>query len=255
MPPAPTPSRVLILERNCLVGEMMRQSAHAALPASEVRALRCVDDAELILSGQTVDFLVVGTDGHDEDIFEVLRNWLSHPRRASHVLLVTSRRDSRSLGLFNSLPLDGVLDPSVDGTEELTRTISIIAAGGKRWTDETARCMLEHFLQRDSVARSLTPTQLMVLAFVGIGYSDSLIATQLQVSRGTVESMRRDLRAILGVERQSDLVLLALRQGIARVTPERVETPGLCTLLSARALRSKPRTMLSERRAVQNSTN
>jgi DNA-binding NarL/FixJ family response regulator len=249
VPSSTMPHTVLIVEANRLCGEMNRRTAQLALPHANIIVLHRIIDADLTLSRDKVDLLLISTEVHDADVIDYLFKWLAEPKYSLPTLVITARHDERLVNALNSLPLVGVFDPHSEGADELARAIELIASGGRYWSATSMKHMQTRFSNQDGIFRRLTPIQLIIFALVGAGRSDASIASDLVLAEATIESTRRDLRSIFAVNRQCELIFLAARFGIVRIAADKIEVLGYTNLLSRRTLHAVQRTRI-ERNAA-----
>jgi DNA-binding NarL/FixJ family response regulator len=97
---------------------------------------------------------------------------------------------------------------------ELIDAVRKVAAG-QRVLDPR---LLEPVSQPDSAARDLTPRELEVLQLIVNGKSNREIAGILGLSANTIAVHRTNLMQALGIHNTADLVVYAIRHGLASIT-------------------------------------
>lgn len=142
--------RVLILKRDRLYGEALRQVVRREFPSAAVQVTGCLRDARAFLANSRVDLLLVGADATDGETLELLTPASFRERRFWRVMVVTGRKESLLLAQMRSLPLDGVFDPTGEGIEQFAQALRALAAGRSCWSQS----VLERLRQPEVVAAS-----------------------------------------------------------------------------------------------------
>jgi DNA-binding NarL/FixJ family response regulator len=96
---------------------------------------------------------------------------------------------------------------------ELIDAVRTIAAGGQALDPRLGRVS-----EPDAAAPALTPRELEVLQLIVNGRSNREIAQALGLSANTVAVHRANLMQTLGIHNTADLVVYAIRHGLASIT-------------------------------------
>jgi two-component system, NarL family, nitrate/nitrite response regulator NarL len=102
--------------------------------------------------------------------------------------------------------------------EEILTALEEVLGGGSFLTPSLAELGSEASGQRSTPSSSplslLSPRETQVLVRIAEGLASKQIASQLQVSHRTVETHRTNLMRKLGIRKASELVRLAIREGL-----------------------------------------
>ncbi|MDG2334818.1 MAG: response regulator transcription factor [Myxococcota bacterium] len=104
------------------------------------------------------------------------------------------------------------------GSEEIVAAIEEVSRGGQYLTPMLSVFLGEGGLapgaQEDSPIARLSPREREVLVHIAEGRASKQIAVELGVSHRTVETHRTNLMRKLGVKKASELVRIAIREGL-----------------------------------------
>jgi DNA-binding NarL/FixJ family response regulator len=91
---------------------------------------------------------------------------------------------------------------------ELTNTIRLIHAGGRRVPPEIAQQLAEHFAED-----ALSVREMDVLRGVARGHSNKIIAGELAISEHTVKNHLKNILSKLSADDRTHAVMIALKRG------------------------------------------
>lgn len=223
---------ILILKTDRLYAETLGQLALSAVPQVRVQIASSANDAAGIVSRERVDLLLTGMgSSHDGDALDLV--WRRTTSKARRVLVVTSRRDDRTLTALRALEVDGVFDSATENSSQFAVVVRAVINGNKYWSQSLLSCMQRDSLGANSIFRRLTGFEQLVLAILGDGRDDDSAARELQLSPSTIGTVRREIHRKLGVQHRGDLVRVAAQSGFVRFTPEGVARPGFSLLNAA----------------------
>jgi len=226
-------SRVLILKADRLCGETLRRAVLTVIPAARVSLLSRVEEARAALASASFDLLLTGVAMIDGDVLDLLSGSLREPRRIRRVLVVTGRKEVRTLESVRAMPVDGVFDSSSGELEEFERALRSVISGRPYWSASVLACLSRQSAPSRSICRLLTPVEQLVLAVIGDGSDDRAAAQRLGLRSSSIHSVRRELHRKLGAKHKGELVRLAVQHGFVRFTPEGVVRPGFALLTAA----------------------
>lgn len=231
---SPRATRVLILKADRLYAAILSQYAERALPPAHVTIASSVATASEILRKETIDLFVTGLgDTPEGDALDLIAGCKRKPFRARKVLVVTVRRDFRARAVLHSLPIDGILDSTVDPPCALMNAMQSVAGGSRYWSPAVSRWMRQMATAPSALLHMLTTFEQLVLSVIGDGCDDTEAAGRLGLRPATISTVRRDLHRKLGVQHRGELVRVAAQKGFVRFTPDGVERPGFALLSAA----------------------
>ena len=233
--------RVLILKTDRFHADTMRQAAEKVVPSASVRNVRRVSEAEEAVAEGPVDLLLTGIGTVEGDVLDFLTANLVGPRSIRKVLVVTGQRDRHSLEVLRTLPIAGVFDPASEDSGQFECALRSVASGGAYWSPSVIARLPRQRLSPQSLCRQLSATEQLVLAMLGDGSDDQVVAERLQLKVSTTKSVRRALHRKLGVQHRGELIRVAVQHGFVRIMPDHVVRPGSATMLAAWQFRRKSR--------------
>ena len=131
-----------------------------------------------------------------------------------------------------------------DGYSELLEALRATARGGRFLSETVESAILDQYAERvasrhSAIAAPITSREREVLARIGQGQSNKMIAKDLRLSVKTVEKHRSNLMRKLGLHNTAAVTAYAIRQGLVAeaLAPGR-SVPAATTLASSSAGRS-----------------
>jgi DNA-binding NarL/FixJ family response regulator len=204
--------RVLIASGERLLSEVLG----AALAASGFSLVSGAHDAMSAvdrIAAENPDVAVITAElvrlGSGGAIERLLRG------RTTRLLLVPSSGRLIDVQFARQIGASGFV-PETSSLEQLVAAIRAIAAGDTYFPPEVSGSDAGQTAERARSARphNLTNRELQVLLLIADGMSSRQIASTCQISVRTVESHRVNLMRKLDVRKLSDLVRIAIREGI-----------------------------------------
>jgi DNA-binding NarL/FixJ family response regulator len=233
--------RGLILKADRFYAEALRRAACGALPTVSFTVVNRIGAAADELARQPVDVLLCGVGMLDGDIFELLEQCMHAPRLATHVMVVTGRREQQVLATLQALQVRGVFDAMAEEPENFSPALRAIMEGKTYWSPGLLSRLPKKHSATKSGIDALTPTERLVFAVIGDGCDDAAAAGRLDLSVFSVQSVRREIHRKLGVQHKGELVRLAAQYGFVCLAGETVIRPGLSLLKAARDARRAQR--------------
>ena len=127
-------------------------------------------------------------------------------RQARIVILTTAAGDIQAKRAFEAGAVGFLLKDTL--RSELTNTIRLIHAGGRRIPAEIAQQIAEH-----SAEDALSERELDVLRGVARGRSNKIIAAELAISEHTVKNHLKSILSKLNADDRTHAVTIALKRG------------------------------------------
>lgn len=210
-------SRIVVAKWDGLYAEALRAACAQAFPDASVTICRRGEEALQALRAQAADLVLTGLTFVDLDGIDVLAQ-IGRERLAARVLVVSGRKDERSMHALRAARFDGFFDPFTESIETLVAALRQVAAG---------RGYISPSLRRQLTGRApemlglrLTPGELQVFCVIGDGSDDAEAAQRLGLTASTVRTYRRNIMHKLDVPSSAKLVREAVRLGVVRITPE-----------------------------------
>ncbi len=226
--------RVLILKADRLYAEILRQYAERVLPQARVVITSSAAAASRELAKHPVDLFVTGLgEALEGDTLDLIFRCTKPPSCARRVLVVTSRREYRTIAALRSLPVQGVFDSAEETPDAFMHAVQTVSAGARYWSASIVRYLKHLTAAPTALFRMLTDFEQVVLSVIGDGCDDTAAADRLGLRKTTVATVRRELHRKLHVQHRGDLVRVAAQQGFVRFTPDGVERPGFALLTAA----------------------
>jgi DNA-binding NarL/FixJ family response regulator len=210
--------RVVVAKSDALYADVLRQSSVRAFPEAAVEICRTGEAVLRALRERTADFVLLGLTFSDLDGIDVLQA-MNHELLARRVIVVSGRRDERSLQALRVARFDGLFDPIDEKPERFVAALQQVAAGQGYLSPSLCRSMIER-RHAGVLALQLSPTELRIFCVIGDGTDDAEAAERLGLSEATVQTHRRNLMRKLNLTSSAKLVREAIRLGVVRITPE-----------------------------------
>jgi len=131
---------------------------------------------------------------------------------AIRIIMLTCHSDPYTIQRVQEYALEGYVNKT-SSLDVLERAVTHVASGGVFY-DETFTRSSASLKQPDAVNKILSDREIEVLALVAEGLTDEAIAAMLNISRLTVCTHRRNIRAKMGAHSDRDLVFLARQWGL-----------------------------------------
>lgn len=137
------------------------------------------------------------------------------------IIMLTCHSDPYTIQRVQELTLEGYVNKT-SSLDVLERAVEHVANGGVYY-DETFTRSSASLKRPGAFNKILSDREIEVLALVAEGLTDDAIAARLSISRLTVCTHRRNIRAKLGAHSDRDLVYLARQWGLG-ATRSRMDT-------------------------------
>jgi len=191
-------------------------------------------DALDSIQAETPDLFVTGVQISDMDGLEHLEPFIE---RDLPILIVTTRKDARTLCLLREIRYNGLFDVKAEELAGFHTALQRVVEGEIYVSPSFA----PHVKRPKNITLdTLTAKEEMVLSIIGDGSDDQQAAELLKLSPYTVNTHRKSIMGKLRLHQKGELIRYAVRNGYVHISPEGVSYPGF-----ERQLR-KPMTALSE---------
>jgi DNA-binding NarL/FixJ family response regulator len=207
----------LIVGKQLIVEEALQ---HALSTVTGVRVMgigRDLAETERLLADARPD-VILACAGADNDAGTQLVEHIVSRNPDARVVVLAQHADNESLHDFVTAGASGFVNPHLDGFATLVSALHRAAAGEFLLSADTLRRIIKHqrteTLQqrkRADVVRRLTERELEILALVGIGLDNRMIAEKLTVSVTTVRSHVQHMLAKLGLHSRLEAAVFAAR--------------------------------------------
>jgi DNA-binding NarL/FixJ family response regulator len=231
--------RIVVVKGDRLRAEGVAQAARAACPDADVTVYQSAAAATASLRAAPAALGLIGLTLPDQDGLDLLA-LIDRERWCRRMLVITGRRDERTLQVLRGARIDGCFDTTAESPSGLVQAIRDVASGGTYFRPGSLDPEKMLGAAEPMLAQILTETELWVFSVVGDGSDDRQAAERLGLSATTVHNHRQNLMRKLGVQTRTELMREALRRGVVRFTSTGgVLTPGLERALTERAARSR----------------
>jgi DNA-binding NarL/FixJ family response regulator len=245
-PSNPDIRRILILKPDRIYAEALRQMAHKVCPSAAITLETSIERARATLAAEPVDLLLTGIGASlGGDAIDFVSGCAGRHDRARHVLVITTHHELRLLAALRALPIQGAFDSTFEPPERLRLAIQTVVRGEFYWSRSILDRIRADSASGNSHVRMLTPCEQLVLSVIGGGSDNASAARELDMTPGTISSVRRDLHRKLGVQHRGELMRVAAQAGFVQFTASGVVRPGYSLLAAAHHTRKPKRAQLS----------
>jgi two-component system invasion response regulator UvrY len=214
--------RLTIVKWDRLTAAGIRDHAAVVYPQARFMLCHAGADALAALRRDEPDFALVGLTLPDMDGLDLLAS-IVQEKLARRVLVISGRRDERTLQVLRQVRVHGYFDSEVEPLETLPAAIRKVGEGGRFFSGAPQQA-LHGFAP---LSQCLSMTELQVFAVIGDGTDNEVAAERLGLAPDTVKTHRQRIMRKLDVQTRADLVRTAMQLGVVRLTPTRILYPGL----------------------------
>jgi DNA-binding NarL/FixJ family response regulator len=234
MLPKTAAPRIVVLKRDRLYGDLIcRQLKHLWRNAVVQVFQRGLDSLDAIQAAMP-DLFITGVKIEDMDGLEHLEPFIE---RNLPILIVTSRKDTRTFCLLRAVRYDGIYDGLVEGLDNLRTAVEKVLLR----EHYVSPSMVPHLKQPKNVTLdALTDKEQMVLSVIGDGSDDQRAGEKLGITHRTVNTHRKAIMAKLGLHHKGQLMVYALQQGYVQVTHSGIYYPGFQRRIREITAEAKP---------------
>ena len=233
VPKTATP-RIVVLKADRFYGDVICRQIMAYWRGAQVQVFQKGFDALDSIQAQTPDLFVTGVQISDMDGLEHLEPFIE---RDLPILIVTTRKDARTLCLLREIRYNGLFDVKA---EELAGFHTALQRVLEREVYVSPTFAPHVKRPKNITLDTLTDKEEMVLSIIGDGSDDQRAAARLGLSPFTVNTHRKAIMNKLKLHHKGEIMCYAVQRGYVHISPEGVSHPGF-----QRRLR-KPTATLSE---------
>jgi DNA-binding NarL/FixJ family response regulator len=209
--------RVLLVDEIAVLRDGLRVSLGSEAGIEVVGAARSVPEA-LRIAAQTQPQLVVADLQIGGQSLADLVASLARIGCGARVLVLTSQAGEEHMRLAMQAGARAFLLKD-DGYAELLEALRVVGAGRRFFSDSVESLILTQYAERVAArfavaAAPITPREREVLALIGAGEPNKVIAKKLHLSVKTVEKHRSNLMRKLGLHNTAAVTVYAVRQGL-----------------------------------------
>ncbi|MGD0703827.1 MAG: response regulator transcription factor [Trebonia sp.] len=209
-------TRVLIVGGLQIVNEALQRALRTVAGIRVIGVGRDLVEARLFLA-DLPDVILVWDKVDGGTAAQLVEQIISDSPQA-RVVVLSTEADDESLHSLVTAGASGLVNLQQDGFDTLVSALHRAAAGEFLLSADTLRRIIKHqrteTLQqrkRADVVRRLTERELEILALVGIGLDNRMIAEKLTVSVTTVRSHVQHMLAKLGLHSRLEAAVFAAR--------------------------------------------
>lgn len=221
-----TPS-VVVLKDDKLYGELIKQHVRLVWPKADVHVFQKGFDALDRIQDHGADLFITGVNIVDMDGLEHLEPFIE---TKLPIMVITSRKDLRTLEMLREIRFNGLYDGHVEGMENLPMALEQVM-DGRLYVSAT---MIPHLRKKRSIILdTLTDKEQLVFSVISDGSDDQRAATLLGLSWQTVKTHRKAIMRKLQLHHRGELMLYAVQNGYLWTSPDSIHRPGYQRKLSA----------------------
>ncbi len=220
MIPKTAAPRIVVLKGDLFYGDLICRQIKEIWRTATVQVFQRGLDALDAIQATTPDLFITGVKIEDMDGLEHLEPFIE---RDLPILIVTSRKDSRTFCLLRSIRYDGIYDGYVEGQANFRTALEQVM---ERHLYVSATFVQHLKKPKNLTLDALTEREQMVLSVIGDGSDDHQAAVKLGLSSHTVNTHRKAIMGKLGLHHKGQLMLYALQHGYVLVTPDGIFYPG-----------------------------
>jgi DNA-binding NarL/FixJ family response regulator len=226
--------RIVVLKGDRLYGDLISRHINDLWRNADVHVFQLGFDALDCIQAQVPDLFITGVKIDDMDGLEHLEPFIE---TNLPVLVLTSRKDTRTFDLLRGVRYDGLYDGHAEGMEHLPTALQEVIER-RLYVSPTMLPFLKR--PKNITLDALTEKEQLVLSIIGDGSDDQQAAERLGLSPYTVNTHRKAIMAKMKLHHKGQLMLYALQNGYIWVTPKNVYYPGFQRRLKDVAGAAKP---------------
>lgn len=219
---APAAIRVLIVGALLTVQEALQRALSTVTAITVMGIGRDLHEAQRLLTTDTRPDVILLCGGADSDKEAWMVERLLAYQPDARVVVLALDADDESRHCFVTAGAFGLVDPHLDGFDALVSALHRAAAGEFLLSADTLRRIIQfqrteavRERRRADMIQQLTERELEVLALVGSGLDNRMIAEKLYVSVTTVRSHVQHVLAKLGLHSRLQAAVLANQYKLA----------------------------------------
>ncbi|MBL9188331.1 MAG: response regulator transcription factor [Opitutaceae bacterium] len=219
LPKTATP-RIVVLKADLLYGDMLCRQIKEYWRGAQVQVFQKGFDALDAIQASTPDMFITGVKIEDMDGLEHLEPFIE---RDLPILIVTTRKDARTLCLLREIRYNGLFDVRAEAYANLHTAMQRVLEG-EIYVSPTFAPHVKR--PKNNTLDALTEKEEMVLSVIGDGSDDQQTADRLGLSPHTVNTHRKSIMGKLGLHHKGQIMCYAVQNGYVEISPQGVFHPG-----------------------------
>ncbi len=220
MVPKKATPRIVVLKAARFYGDMICRQITEYWRGAQVQVFQKGFDALDSIQANTPDLFVTGVQISDMDGLEHLEPFIE---RDLPILIVTTRKDARTLCLLREIRYNGLFDVKA---EELSGFHTALQRVLEREIYVSPSFAPHVKRPKNITLDTLTAKEEMVLSVIGDGSDDQQAADRLGISPHTVNTHRKTIMNKLKLHHKGQIMCYAVQKGYVCISPEGVSHPG-----------------------------
>jgi DNA-binding NarL/FixJ family response regulator len=219
LPKTATP-RIVVLKADLLYGDMLCRQIKEFWRGAQVQVFQKGFDALDAIQANTPDMFITGVKIEDMDGLEHLEPFIE---RDLPILIVTTRKDVRTLSLLREVRYNGLFDVRAEAYANLHTAMQRVLER-EIYVSPT---FVPHVKKPKNITLdALTGKEEMVLSVIGDGSDDQQAGDRLGLSPFTINTHRKAIMGKLKLHQKGQLMCYAVQNGFVELSPDGVYHPG-----------------------------
>ncbi|MDD2762565.1 MAG: response regulator transcription factor [Opitutaceae bacterium] len=209
--------RVLIVEDQSIVRDLLTKVCRAYLTAAQVVAADCVAQARSMLLKYRCTLMILDIhlpDGDGFDFAKEARQMTSNLK----IIGISADCSEYTVSRIFSSPLHAFLDKSSQSAADLLQALQVVTVGKRYYSPAVTAVLRRLEAAPDSFIKILSRQETAILCKVGLGWSNAQIGTELRIAPATVKWHCKELLHRLGLKDHAELIVYANRKGFANLS-------------------------------------
>jgi DNA-binding NarL/FixJ family response regulator len=219
VPKAATP-RIVVLKANLLYGDMLCRQIKEYWRGAQVQVFQKGFDALDAIQASMPDMFITGVKIEDMDGLEHLEPFIESDLP---ILIVTARKDARTLCLLREVRYNGLFDVKAEAYANLHTAMQRVLER-EIYVSPT---FVPHVKKPKNITLdALTDKEEIVLSVIGDGSDDQQAGDRLSLSPFTINTHRKAIMGKLKLHQKGQLMCYAVQNGYVELSPDGVSHPG-----------------------------
>lgn len=208
--------KVLVIEDQTMVRELLALACKQALPKSGVRTAGSRADALALCREAPPDLVILDLVLPDGDGLDLLPDLFALAPGAK-IIALSSHIDEFTLHRALSSRVHGILDKNEQPVRILREAITAVLGGQQYVSSLVQRLKASVRANPAAFDKILSDREQGVLRLVGEGLTNDQIATRLKISASTAKNHRLNIMAKLDMHSTPQLIRYAIEKGFTRI--------------------------------------
>ena len=208
--------KLLIVEDQTMVRELLAIACRQALPRAEVRVAGSAQGALEECAKAAPDLVLLDLVLPDGDGLALLPEIFARAPRA-RVIALSSHIDEVTLHRALGSRVHGIIDKNEQPIKVLGDAIETVMGGGQYLSSAVQRLRASLRADPNAFDKILSDREQEALRLIGEGMSNDEVAAKLGISANTAKNHRLNIMAKLGIHSTPQLIRYAIEKGFTRV--------------------------------------